>query len=76
MSSIFNLFKSFRIAFCIDLSNAETHSSQIISSGFKLNARAITTLCLSPPESSDGYLLNKCFLSSTLFKYSIANVFA
>ena len=24
----------------------------------------------------DGYLLNKCFLSSTLFKYSVANVFA
>ena len=59
LNSIFNLHKSFKIEFCIDLSNAETHSSQIISLGFKLNALAITTLCLSPPESSDGYLLNK-----------------
>ena len=30
LNSIFNLHKSFKIEFCIDLSNAETHSSQLL----------------------------------------------
>ena len=58
LSSITNFFNNFISLACVVTSNAVDGSSAIINFGFSANAIAITTLCLCPPESSNGYLVN------------------
>ena len=52
----FNSINNSKIANLVELSRAETHSSQIKIFGLSDIAAAITTLCLSPPDSCLGYL--------------------
>ena len=69
------LSKSSRINFWIFLSRADTHSSQIKTFGDIEIALAITTLCLSPPESSDGSLLWSFEFKFTLSRIEVARSF-
>ena len=53
--SLCNIFIKSSICACIVTSNAVVGSSAINNEGLQLNAIAIITLCLIPPESSCGY---------------------
>ena len=50
----FNSISNSKIENLVELSSAETHSSQIKILGFNDIAAAITTLCLSPPLTLAG----------------------
>ena len=77
LSDIFSLIlsKSSRINFWTFLSRADTHSSQIRTFGDIEIALAITTLCLSPPDSSDGSLLWSFEFKFTLSRIEVARSF-
>ena len=46
------------MAACTETSSAEVGSSQTTSFGSPVNARAIATRCLSPPESCTGFCVS------------------
>ena len=72
MSRCNNLIKS-SICACIVTSSAVVGSSAISKDGLQLNAIAIITLCLMPPESSCGYWFNLFSGSGILTSFNISN---
>ena len=74
LPSLFNCSKIFIICIVVMLSNEPVGSSAKISSGFVINALAIATLCLCPPDSILTFLFLKSPISN-LFNISSNFIF-